>query len=152
MLGFARNIVFFRVNRGSAAEKSWLASLTSGAACWPDVLTHLHLGDRHCRLQCVGLPSAVQHLELGHSFNQPICDMQWSHLLQTLHFGMDSNRPLQNVLLPAALCELRFGNRFDQPRWMAFAGHRSCGFCNLVLISISPWLPQICPANSKPSR
>jgi len=29
-------------------------------------------------------------------------------------FGMAFNRPLQDVLLPAALCELHFGNRFDQ--------------------------------------
>ena len=29
-------------------------------------------------------------------------------------FGMTFNRPLQDVLLLAALCELHFGNRFDQ--------------------------------------
>ena len=28
MLGFARNIVFFRVNGGSDAEKSWLVRAT----------------------------------------------------------------------------------------------------------------------------
>ena len=28
MIGFARNIVFFRANRGSLAEKSWLAHVT----------------------------------------------------------------------------------------------------------------------------
>ena len=36
MLGFARNIVFFRVNRGSVAEKSWLAPATVlGVAALP---------------------------------------------------------------------------------------------------------------------
>ena len=34
---------------------------------------------------------------------------------------------------------------------MAFAGHRSCGFCILVLTSITPWLPRIYQTNSKPS-
>ena len=33
---------------------------------------------------------------------------------------------------------------------MAFAGHRSCGFCILVLTSITPWLPRIYQTNSKP--
>ena len=36
MLGFARNIVFFRVNGGSVAEKSWLACATvAGVAALP---------------------------------------------------------------------------------------------------------------------
>ena len=35
--------------------------------------------------------------------------------------------------------------------WMAFAGHRRCGFCILVLTSINPWLPRIYQTNSKPS-
>ena len=36
MLGFARNIVFFRVNGGSVAEKSWLARTTVlGVAALP---------------------------------------------------------------------------------------------------------------------
>ena len=34
---------------------------------------------------------------------------------------------------------------------MAFAGHRRCGFCILVLTSINPWLPRIYQTNSKPS-
>ena len=97
-------------------------------------------------LPCVGLPSGLQRLELGHSFNQPICNMQWPHLLQTLHFGMDFNRPLQSVLpsntLRAPLRQSLISH------WLAFAGHHSCGFCNLVLISTSPWLPQICPARA----
>ena len=40
MLGFAPNIVFFRVNGSSAAEKSWLACATvSGGAALPSNLS-----------------------------------------------------------------------------------------------------------------
>ena len=46
MLGFARNIVFFRVNGGSVAEKSWLARATvSGVAA-------LHSFSLVLRAQC----------------------------------------------------------------------------------------------------
>ena len=38
MLGYARNIVFFRVNRGTVAEKSWLARATvPGVVALPSI-------------------------------------------------------------------------------------------------------------------
>ena len=38
MIGFARNIVFFRVNGGSVAEKSWLARATDlGVVALPSI-------------------------------------------------------------------------------------------------------------------
>ena len=99
-----------------------LFSLTPDAARLPYGLMHLHLGDR-CKwsLQQIGLPAELQHLEMGYSFAQPICNIRWPRRLQTLtYFGMTFNRPLQDVLLPATLCELHSGNHFDQ----ALAGIR----------------------------
>ena len=73
------------------------------------------MGDRcNWSLQKIGLPAELQHLEMGYSFAQPICNIRWPRRLQTLTFGMTFNRPLQDVLLPATLCELHFGNHFDQ--------------------------------------
>ena len=50
---------------------------------------------------------------------------------------MTFNRPLQEVLLPATLCELHFSNRFDQ----VLDG--ICWPSSLVLTSIILWLPRV---------
>ena len=64
-------------------------------------------------LENVNLPNGLQRIELG-SFNQSLENVTLPSSLQTIEFGLGFNQSLENVNLPNGLQTIAFGFQFNQ--------------------------------------
>jgi hypothetical protein len=81
----------------------------------PKTLTTLNLGNSFNQPICKKvLPESLTSLTFGNSFNQPIGEKVLQKSLTSLTFGNSFNQPIGEKVLPKSLTSLTFGNSFNQ--------------------------------------
>lgn len=86
-------------------------------------------------LKDMTLPSRLQHLTLGTTFNQSLEHVKWPSSLQSITFGFQFNQNLEHAVWPNSLRSLTFGPLFKQNlenvKWpsnlQSLTFHSGCG-------------------------
>ncbi|EFA86163.1 hypothetical protein PPL_00725 [Heterostelium album PN500] len=76
-------------------------------------ITVLEFGDQFNQ-ELVELPTTLQSINLGNSFNQHIKPNTLPRGLKSVVFGNNYNQPLEVEILPASVTSIKFGKEFNQ--------------------------------------